>query len=257
MAQGQADRVIEIFLHPVAAHVQRLDVGGDQLVAALELDRQQLLDHGRIQVDQGGNRAKPDDVLEQLALPRVIVGLVGDAGQRHADDNDVRAQLFRRDRLGIVVEQIAAGLDRLDVGVPGLRVHRDHQVRPAAAGSEMTGFRNADFIPGGQALDVGWEDVARCGGDAHSQHGLGEQGVGAGRSRSIHVGELDDEVVDPLQAFYAVYLLQHDWSATATSIRKRCMSQAPVGQRSAHSPQCRQTSSSLAMIRPVFRWPET
>ena len=30
------------------------------------------------------------------------------------------------------------------------------------------------------------------------------------------------------------------------------MSQAPVGQRSAHRPQCRQTSSSLTMTRPVF-----
>ena len=30
------------------------------------------------------------------------------------------------------------------------------------------------------------------------------------------------------------------------------MSQAPVGQRSAQSPQCRQTSSSFAMMRPVF-----
>ena len=29
------------------------------------------------------------------------------------------------------------------------------------------------------------------------------------------------------------------------------MSQAPVGQRSAQRPQCRQTSSSLTMIRPV------
>ena len=30
-----------------------------------------------------------------------------------------------------------------------------------------------------------------------------------------------------------------------------CMSQAAVGQRSAHSPQCTQTSSSLTMTRPV------
>ena len=30
------------------------------------------------------------------------------------------------------------------------------------------------------------------------------------------------------------------------------MSQAPVGQRSAQSPQCRQTSSSLTMTRPVL-----
>ena len=32
------------------------------------------------------------------------------------------------------------------------------------------------------------------------------------------------------------------------------MSQAPVGQRSAHSPQCRHTSSSLTSTRPVLSW---
>ena len=37
------------------------------------------------------------------------------------------------------------------------------------------------------------------------------------------------------------------------SMRYFCMSQAPVGQRSAHSPQCRQTSSSFTMTRPVLR----
>ncbi len=35
------------------------------------------------------------------------------------------------------------------------------------------------------------------------------------------------------------------------------MSQAPVGQRSAHRPQCRHTSSSLAMMRPVLSVAET
>ncbi len=30
------------------------------------------------------------------------------------------------------------------------------------------------------------------------------------------------------------------------------MSHAPVGQRSAHRPQCRQTSSSFTITRPVF-----
>ena len=36
-----------------------------------------------------------------------------------------------------------------------------------------------------------------------------------------------------------------------------CMSHAPVGQRSAQRPQCRHTSSSFAMIRPVFSPCET
>ena len=45
--------------------------------------------------------------------------------------------------------------------------------------------------------------------------------------------------------------------ACVMSSRKACMSQALVGQRSAQRPQCRQTSSSLAMIRPVGRPPAT
>src|SRR5206468_12858684 len=32
-----------------------------------------------------------------------------------------------------------------------------------------------------------------------------------------------------------------------------CMSHAPVGQRSAHRPQCRHTSSSFTITRPVFK----
>ena len=46
-------------------------------------------------------------------------------------------------------------------------------------------------------------------------------------------------------------------SAFDISSRNFCMSQAPVGQRSAHRPQCRQTSSSLAITRPVLRPPDT
>src|SRR5205814_714915 len=80
-----------------------------------------------------------------------------------------------------------------------------------------------------------------------------EQFVGAGRTRAVDVGEADDEVV------YAAdrLLLGHDVPACVMSMRYFCMSQAPVGQRSAHSPQCRQTSSSFTITRPVFRSPET
>src|SRR6266566_8273272 len=46
--------------------------------------------------------------------------------------------------------------------------------------------------------------------------------------------------------------LRHVGPAIVMSRRNLRMSHAPVGQRSAHRPQCRQTSSSLAMIRPVF-----
>src|SRR5215207_6761550 len=45
--------------------------------------------------------------------------------------------------------------------------------------------------------------------------------------------------------------------AYVISIRNFCMSHAPVGQRSAHRPQCRHTSSSFAMMRPVLSPAET
>src|SRR5713226_5555534 len=48
------------------------------------------------------------------------------------------------------------------------------------------------------------------------------------------------------------YRLRHAGPACVMSRRNLRMSHAPVGHRSAHRPQCRQTSSSLTMIRPVF-----
>ena len=242
----------------VAAHVERLQVRRDQLVLALELLADQLLDLGRLDAEDLGERADIDDVLEQLALARVGVARVADRGERQAEHGDVVAEFRRRHRPGRIVEEVAAGLDLGDVLVPGLRVHRDHEV-DAAAPAEVPGLGHPHLVPGRQALDVGGEDVA--GGDrhAHPQDRAGEQPVGAGRSGAVDVGELDDEVVDadgPRGACVHRYCPAAP-GACAVSSRNFRMSHAPVGQRSAHSPQWRQTSSSLAMIRPVRSGGET
>src|SRR6202043_1102173 len=112
------------------------------------------------------------------------------------------------------------------------------------------------LVPGRQALDVRGENVARRNRHAHAQDGAGKQLVGARRTRAVDVGEADDEAV------YAAdwVCCWHACFARVMSMRYFCMSQAPVGQRSAHSPQCRQTSSSFIMTRPVLRllatyWP--
>ena len=77
---------------------------------------------------------QPERVLTfQLALPRVAVGAVADLGQRHPDDMNVGPELRFRHRLGRVVEQVSAGIDRGDVLVPGLRIHRDHEIDAAAS----------------------------------------------------------------------------------------------------------------------------
>ena len=243
----QPDRAFEIEQRPVAAEMQRVLVGVEQLLLALELLGDQLLDRRHVHVEQRRERADIHDVLEQLALARIGVFAIADRGQRHADDGDVGPEFRRRQRLGRVVEQVAARLDHRDVLVPGLRVHRDHEI-DAAAGAEVARFGDAHLVPGRQALDVGREDVARRHRHAHAQHRTGEQLVGAGGAGAVDVGEADDEVV------YAAdwCLVRHRSSACVISIRYFFMSQAPVGQRSAHSPQCRHTSSSFTMTRPVL-----
>ena len=196
--QTQADRAFVLGQGPFAAEIERAQIGPDQGVLAAELLADQLFDRRHVHVQERRQGAQIDDVLEQLALAGVVVFAVGDRGQRRADDGDVVAKLRRRHRLGRVIKQIAAGLDLGEVLVPGLRVHRHHHVDPAAA-AEMALFADPHLEPGRQALDVRRKDVARARRDPHAQDRLGEQRVGAGRARSVDIGEFDDEVVDALQ----------------------------------------------------------
>ncbi len=248
----------------VAAHVQRLEVRWDQAF----LGRERLADQGLEDLDlhpqQVGERADIDDVLEQLPLPGVPVSGVGYRRKRYSQNIDILAELVRRQGLGGVIEQIAARLDGGDVRIPGLGVHGHHQV-DAAAPAEVPRLADPHLKPGGQALDVGGEDVP--GGDrhAHADHRLGEHAVGAGRAGAVDVGELDHEVVDGAKGGHSAAIRVWPgpaWvgqapSAWVMSSRNFCISHAPVGQRSAQSPQCRQTSSSFTITLPVGRVLET
>src|SRR5207248_11443554 len=119
----------------------------------------------------------------------------------------------------------------------------------AAGRPEWAGFPDAHLVPGGQGRDVGGKEIARRNGNAHAQHRAREQFVGACGARTVDVGEADDEVVYAADWAFT----RHRSSALVMSMRYFFMSQAPVGQRSAHSPQCSHTSSSFTMTRPVFR----
>ena len=169
-------RIIEIVLGVDASHVHRVHVGFEQRLLALVLLADQLCDFFRVDIEQRGKRADVDDVLEQLALARVGVLPVADFRQRNADDGDVVAELRCRERLGRVIKQISAGLDFLQVLIPGLRVHRHHEV-DAPAPAAPARFADPYLEPGGQALNIGWKDVSRRHGDAHAQNGLGEEQV--------------------------------------------------------------------------------
>ncbi len=90
-------------------------------------------------------------------------------------------------------------------------------------------------------------------GHAHAEDGLHEQRVGARRAGAVDVRDFEDEVVYP-----AFLLLCHSSSSSRASSRAYgivtvdfCMSHAPVGQRSAHSPQCTHRFSSFSITRAV------
>ena len=190
--------MLDIHHHPIAAEMQRMLVGVEQLLLALELFADQLFHFADIHIEQRRQRADIDDVFEQLALARVGIFAIADRGERHADHGDVVAEFRLRHRLGGVVEQIPARLDAGDILVPGLRIHRHHEIG-AAAGAEMAGLGNAHLVPGRQALNVGRENVARRAWNAHAQHRAGEQFVGAGGAGAVDVGKSDDEVVYALE----------------------------------------------------------
>jgi hypothetical protein len=182
---------------------QCLAVRFEERFLAAVLLGEEALDLLGIEVQQRRQRTQIDDVLEQLPLANVAVGLVADRRQRYAECYDVVAELRRRQRLRRVVEQVPARLDLGDVLVPRLRIHRDHQVHAAAA-SPPSRFDDAHLVPRRQALDVRRKDVARRHRDTHPQDCPREEAVCGRRARAVDVRELDDEVVDANKGIHTV-----------------------------------------------------
>jgi hypothetical protein len=89
---ADAQRPLQVLLRELASQLQRLHVGSEQLLLALVLLAEQLLDFRRVDLQQHGQRADVDDVLEQLPLARIGIDRVADLGERHADHVHVRAQ---------------------------------------------------------------------------------------------------------------------------------------------------------------------
>ena len=133
--------------------MQGLDVGRDQFVLALELLADELFDFRDVHVKQCRQCPDINNVLEQLALARIGILLIADFGQRQADDMNVFSELRFGQRLGRVVEQVSAGLYTQQVFIPGLRIHRHHQIHSSAR-AQVSRFGNPHFVPGRQALNI-------------------------------------------------------------------------------------------------------
>ena len=177
-------------------------IGIQQLLFAFVLLSEQLFEHTFFNTQKAAQGPHINDVLEELALAWVGVNSVRNFRQRHANDVNVVTEFGLRQGFGAVIKQVATSVNLGNVGIPGLRVHCHHHV-DAATAAEVAFFTHARFVPSGQALDVAGEDVARTHRHAHAQNRLCEEFVGRGRTRAVHVGELDDEVVGGFNSFHA------------------------------------------------------
>src|SRR5208282_752586 len=150
---------------------------------------------------------------------------------------------------GGVVNKIAAGNDFLQVPGVSLRIQRHHHIDVAGARTVIA-VRDPNLVPGRRALNIGRKIILADHGHAAAEDGLHQQSVGARRTGTVDGRDLDGEVVYAVGwgcGWHACFMSPACGQYTVDF----CMSQAAVGQRSAHNPQCTQRFSSLTITRPV------
>ena len=164
------------------------------------------------------------------------------------------AELRRRHRPGRIVEQVAAGLDLGDVLCPRSAGSSRPSGRRRRAGRDARPRRPA---PRTRSAGPGcWR--GRCCARRPARPCGGWSGRTAGwrdaEPEPLTLANLTTKSLTCARrgACAVIACIAPSARACVISSRNFCMSQAPVGQRSAQRPQCRQTSSSLAMMRPVF-----
>ena len=252
----ETDRLLVDLGNSVETDLDGLHIGFDQVRLGAEHFLDETADDTDIEPGQPGHGTDIGHVLHQHTGARIVELGIAQTGQRHANGTDIGARMQVRTRPGIVVEEIAARGDFLEILGIGLGIHGDHELRRPGP-RHMAVLGQADFIPGRQALDVGREQVLAHHGHAHAEDRLHQETIGRGRPGPVHIGDLDDEVVhthiglDIGDNIHSAATPLTSSSACGMKMSASCMSQAEVGQRSAHRPQCRHKSSSLTMTRPV------
>ncbi|MNS81766.1 hypothetical protein D3C72_1154880 [compost metagenome] len=185
--------LVQVLLGPGQAGLGGFEVDLDGLGLALEDLLHGLFDLGHVEVQQMGQDAHVDDVGDQLAQLGVRARRGDDLAEGHAADRDVGA---RGVELEIGVEHDGGACSDLGHVLEGrLGVHHDHHVDFLGAGDPAV-FVGADGEPGGQAGDVGREEVLAAHRHAHLEDGAHEDFVGGLRARAVDGRDLDAEVVD-------------------------------------------------------------
>ncbi len=171
--------------------------GGPVQVGGFLLFRELLAQgafHGlHVHGEQLGGDADVDHVLDQLAQLGFRTDGGGDLVEGHRIAGDVVAILLQVGRL--LIDGHGAGAQREDIFARGFGIHGDEDVDFFVAG-DVAIFAGADGVPGGQAGDVGGEEVFATDRHAHGEDAAQQdavRGLGAG---TVDGGYLDAEIVN-------------------------------------------------------------
>ena len=230
----------------VVAQSDRGIVGVEQPWLLRELLHQHPTDEVDVEVQQRGERAGVHDIAQQRAVAVALEVLDAELPERNAEYRVAFTHELWLEGPRRVVEQIAAGPHRRDVSRVCGRIQRNdeiHLVRPRG----VAVLADANLVDRRQSLNVRRKEILPSDGDAHAKDGPHQQAVGTRRTRAIHRRHLEREVVDAAHALTATGASIAD--AYGITSANFAMSHAAVGQRSAHSPQCRQMSSSFTITR--------
>jgi hypothetical protein len=167
---------------PNRARLHRVEVHVDRLLFALEVEGQRGVDLFQVDADHLRQHAHIDHVADQVAeIGRDVRVAAHDLLDRHRVDGDVRAGDGLLDIVG--VEECPAGRPR-----PGpARTNRGswRSRSPGLPPGDETILVDADGVPGGQALNVGGEQVLARDRDAHLEDGAQDGVVGGGTAGAV------------------------------------------------------------------------
>ena len=193
-SNGEAVGLRQVLGGEVAArrHGAPVQLGGLGLPGA-ELLEQRPADLLQVDAEQVGHHAVVDHVAHQLAQPGLGADRRHQLVERDRVEVQVRAQRAQLQRL--VVDHRGARLELQHVFLRRLRVH-GHQEIDLLLAADVAVLAGADGEPGGQAGDVGGEQVLAGDGDAHLEQGAHQNGIGGLAARAVDRRHLDGEIVD-------------------------------------------------------------
>ena len=154
--QRVAVLLLEILIPVVHPDLDRVEVHLDRFGLGLEVTPEAVVDRLQGDVEEPGDDADIEHVEELLAQLVVVDPRFRQLGERDRVVEDIIPRAGGR--VSGVVDDRGAGLDSLQIGLPGRRVERDQDLGIALPG-HVALRRDADLEPGRQPLDVGREDV--------------------------------------------------------------------------------------------------